>query len=82
MSGVRNIYVRRGDEGFWTWADEQAREAGVALSVWLTRLIRNRKYAEGTGEVDTEATPADIVRDIRSRADEALALLESDKEES
>lgn len=53
---VRNIYIRKDDENLWTWADAEAKKVGVALSVWLTRAIRNQKIGAASGEAPALTT--------------------------
>lgn len=74
---IKNIYVRRSDETFWTWAQEQADSAGIALSVWLTNLIRARRYDETSGQVRA-LTPLDAAREAHSMIGQTIEMLEAE----
>ena len=75
---IKNIYVRRADETFWTLAQDQADEAGIALSVWLTNLIRARRYDQTSGQV-TAPTPLDAAREAQSLLGQTIEMLEADQ---
>lgn len=75
---VKNIYVRKGDESFWSWAEGQAKAKNVPLSVWLTSLIRNLKYDQGAVDGVAEQTPVEILADAESRIAEVREMLEAE----
>lgn len=76
---TRNLYVRTGDESFWNWAEDEAKKAGVALSVWVTRLIRNHKIGLSSG-VEERRAPADLLELASNQIDEAIAELRREPE--
>lgn len=73
------MYVRNNDEVFWAWAEEQAKEKGVALSVWVTNLIRNHKYEVGAKQA-AEETPVEMLAAIMAKAELALSVLRKGEE--
>lgn len=81
MAGVKNIYVRNGDEPFWAWAQEQADAQNIPLSTWLARMIQQRKYDVGSGQA-AEPAPEDLLQSIRDKAEQALAMLLAKEPES
>lgn len=74
---LKNIYVRKSDESFWTRAEQIAAGQGVALSVWVTGLIRNHMYATGRKEV-AEQTPAELVAEARGLLERVESMLVAD----
>lgn len=74
---LKNLYVRKDDEPFWAWAQGEADAKGVALSVWVTNLIRNHKYDRGSGQA-ADLTPADILREIHAYSEQGLAMVEKE----
>jgi hypothetical protein len=79
--GLRNLYVRKDDEAFWDRAEQLAAGRGVALSVWVSRLIQSHIYDLGSKQV-AEPTPVELLTEIQSRTAELQALLSRQGEES
>lgn len=72
---IKSIYVRKGDEPFWSWAEQEADKARVPLSKWLADLLRTQKINRSTGELPDQ-TPTELVQNARITLDEVLAKLE------
>lgn len=73
------MYVRNDDERFWAWAQEQAEAKGVALSVWVTNLIRNHKYDVGAKQA-TEETPTEMLVAAKAKIELAMSALRKEDE--
>lgn len=72
---LKNIYIRKADETYWERAEALAAQEGLALSAWVSELIRARLISLGTGEAVAK-TPAELVADSMvalARAQEMLS---------
>lgn len=68
----KTIYIRKGDESFWSRAEEEAKRKHTTLAKLISDLLRNRVYA---GEHREEATVDELVAGIQANADRLQKLL-------
>lgn len=71
---LKNLYIRRGDETFWKRAQEAADARGVALSVWISDLIRVHFYEVGAKR-KVEPTVDELLADIETKTARVQELL-------
>ena len=77
---IKNMYVRKSDEVFWEWAQQQAQQQGIALSLWLTNLIRVRKYDQDAGRVADPKSSLEVMREAYAQLAQAIEMRESEVE--
>lgn len=74
---LKNLYIRKGDEPFWERAQEAADNQRVALSVWVSDLVRTHFYDVGSGRKDDELTVDEMLADIEAKTDRIRGMLKS-----